>query len=173
MQQTFKIMVLGPVGVGKTSTANHLVTGNFANDYKPTIGVDIFSYESKTVDEFGQPVSLALWDTDGDLGEAIFDHYYIRGADGAVIVGDLSRPSTIAAACSLCDLFVERMPGRPIGLVLNKSDLVAEDYLPDEVRSLGTKLINGVRTSAKTGANITNEFDRLAADALRVQCAVN
>jgi GTPase SAR1 family protein len=40
-----KIMLLGEIGVGKSSIARRLVFDRFEGDYKPTIGVDVYSYD--------------------------------------------------------------------------------------------------------------------------------
>ncbi|MCB1484942.1 MAG: hypothetical protein KDJ17_08635, partial [Hyphomicrobiaceae bacterium] len=41
-----KVMLLGEIGVGKSSLARRLVFDKFEFDYKPTIGVDIYRYEA-------------------------------------------------------------------------------------------------------------------------------
>lgn len=40
-----KIMLLGPIGVGKTSLLRRLAFDRFESDYKTTIGVDIISHD--------------------------------------------------------------------------------------------------------------------------------
>ncbi len=40
-----KVMLLGEIGVGKSSLARRLVFDKFEFDYKPTIGVDIYRYD--------------------------------------------------------------------------------------------------------------------------------
>ena len=37
-------------------------------------------------------VTLIIWDIDGDFGESIFQHIYIRGASSALVIGDASEP---------------------------------------------------------------------------------
>ena len=43
-----KIMLLGEIGVGKSSIAQRLVFNRFGTDYKPTLGVDVYTYEIET-----------------------------------------------------------------------------------------------------------------------------
>ncbi len=59
-----KIMLLGEIGVGKTSIARRLVFGKFGDVYKATIGVDLYRYEvvPSPADE---PFHFLVWDTDG------------------------------------------------------------------------------------------------------------
>ena len=36
-------------------------------------------------------MSLILWDTDGNFGDAIFKHIYMKEASAALIIGDIGR----------------------------------------------------------------------------------
>ena len=45
MQATaHKVMLLGEIGVGKSSLAQRLLFNRFSGQYKPTIGVEVFRY---------------------------------------------------------------------------------------------------------------------------------
>ena len=61
-----KVMLLGEIGVGKSSLARRFVFDRFEGEYKSTIGVDILSHEIMLDD--GRVLKLMLWDTDGDFG---------------------------------------------------------------------------------------------------------
>jgi Ras-related protein Rab-5C len=125
MTRSAKIMLLGDIGVGKTSLANRFVFDQFDTDYKTTIGVNILTHDVKLpADCDDETLRFVLWDTDGDFGQALFQTSYVLGAAGAVIVADASRPGTIDHMDRLADAFEERFPGRPICCVLNKIDLV-------------------------------------------------
>ena len=78
-----KIMLLGEIGVGKSSLARRFVFDKFEADYKSTIGVDILTHDVSLAD--GQVLRLVLWDTDGDFGARIFETVYVKGASGALI----------------------------------------------------------------------------------------
>ena len=60
---TYKIVVLGDISVGKTSILSRFRYGIFEPEYMPTLGIDFFSqnlfYEDKTI-------RLILWDTAGE-----------------------------------------------------------------------------------------------------------
>ena len=119
-----KVMLLGDIGVGKSSLARRLVFGRFESEYKTTIGVDVLTHDIALGQ--GSPddrLRLILWDTDGDFGLTIFETVYVRGASGAIIVADASRPATIVKMASLARSFAERLPGRPVCSVVNKIDL--------------------------------------------------
>ena len=152
-----KIMLLGEIGVGKSSLAKRLVFDKFEFDYKPTIGVDIYRYE--VPESPTRPhTTLIIWDTDGNFSDAIFKHIYMKEAAGALIVGDLSRAPTLDAMAKLGAGFTEAFPGRHASFIVNKTDLVPEAEtapLPAQLTRSGFPLI---RTSAKTGSNVEQAF---------------
>lgn len=150
-------MLLGEIGVGKSSLARRLVFDKFEIDYKPTIGVDIYRFEVESTDT-RPAMSLILWDTDGNFGEAIFKHIYMKEAAAAVIVGDMARAPTLDSMAKLGKGFAEAFPGRHISYIVNKSDLATDPdavALPYELTRRGQSLM---RTSAKTGALVKNAF---------------
>ncbi len=152
-----KVMLLGEIGVGKSSIVQRLVFDRFDMQYKPTIGVDVYRYElPATATRPG--MVLIVWDTDGNFGELIFRHIYMREAAAAVIVADVSRPQTLETLAALEQGFREAFPGRATSLVINKLDLLAEGdeiILPEALVRPGLHLH---RTSAKTGSNIGTVF---------------
>lgn len=156
-----KVMLLGEIGVGKSSIVQRLVFDRFEMNYKPTIGVDVYRYEVPQT-ETRSAMALIVWDTDGNFGEQIFRHVYMREASAAVIVGDVTRPHTLDTMAALANGFREALPGRTLSLVLNKLDLLApgdEVRLPEALTRPGLHLH---RTSAKTGDNIKTVFSETA-----------
>jgi Ras-related protein Rab-22 len=155
-----KVMLLGAIGVGKSSLVRRLVLDRFEADYLPTIGVNIYNY--RVADAGPGPLDLIIWDTDGNFGEAIFEHSYIKGAAGAVIVADISRPATLTAMADLARGFAERLPGRTCALVVNKTDLVPDPgpgALPADVRLPSLPL---AFASAKSGVAVKDVFHDVA-----------
>ncbi len=163
----YKVMLLGEIGVGKTSLVHRLIDGEFRTDYGPTMGVDHFNYTpSAEVSGGGDDVGLVIWDTDGDFGQAIFQHAYIVGAAGGLIVDDASRPSTLKSMLTLATGCEDTVPGRPYSFVINKLDLVDDQHplvIPDALAN-SKRLF---QTSAKTGINVTKAFDDTAATIIR------
>jgi len=155
-----KIMLLGDIGVGKTSLVRRLVFKTFTADYKATLGVDIYTYELSE-NRYHPEVSLAIWDVDGDFGPGIFKHIYIKGASAALILADITRMQTQSSAVNLSRLFETSLPGRPFKVIMNKTDLLEGapgDVLAD-FKALG---IDTSRTSAKSGENVEAAFSSLA-----------
>ncbi|MBS0241668.1 MAG: hypothetical protein JSS20_05780 [Proteobacteria bacterium] len=158
-----KLLLLGEIGVGKTSLVRRLVHDELPTDYRATMGVDLYRYEMNGIGADGrQSLELVLWDLDGNYGQSIFQHVYSRGASGALIVGDLMRRTTLEHMVALADGFVAAMPSRQFCFALNKIDLFGEpqdEVLPERLRSARQPLI---WTSAKTSVNVHNAFKQIA-----------
>jgi GTPase SAR1 family protein len=157
-----KILLLGEIGVGKTSIARRLVLDKFDTVYKATIGTDVYRYEV-TPSPTDEPFHCVVWDTDGNFGDTIFRHVYAKQADAAVIIGDVTRPSTIDAIAQLGEGFMEAFPGRPMAYVVNKLDMLAEGHEPELPGSIQIAGIPIVLTSAKTGHHVREAFQGIAA----------
>ena len=106
-----KIMLLGEIGVGKSSIARRLVFDKFEMQYTPTIGVDVYRYIVPVPE--GGTHNLIVWDTDGNYAEAIFRHVYMRQASAALVVADIARPETMCTQRSSRRDFASRCPGVP------------------------------------------------------------
>lgn len=160
-----KVMLLGEIGVGKSSLVKRLVFDRFENDYKPTLGVDVYRYDVPASDD-REPLTLIIWDTDGNFGDAMFRHVYMKEAAGAFIIGDVTRRATLDTVLRLSQGFREHFPGRYEALIVNKLDLAAGEPLdlPEEL-SAGRPGV--YHTSAMTGENVQHAFHEAAATILR------
>ncbi|MCL6709021.1 hypothetical protein M8R20_18720 [Pseudomonas sp. R2.Fl] len=155
---TAKVMLLGDMGVGKTSILHRLVYDRFDGQYKSTLGVDILGYDvpSRSTGE-GEAMRLVLWDTDGDFGTRIFETVYVAGASAAIIVSDVTRPQTIRRMAELTQAFEARFPGRPYKALVNKVDIAEDAGRIDELAQSKVDLV-----SAKNGTGIAESFADLA-----------
>ena len=152
-----KVLLLGDVGVGKSSLANRLAFNTFDGTYKTTIGVDVVSHEldlGETCD-FAS-LRLVLWDTDGDFGQKIFSTVYATGSVAAVIVADATRPATFDKLQGLAAEFNRRLPGRPMRAIINKIDLVEPGARNFLVPDLHADEI--CYCSARTGEGVAQMF---------------
>ena len=161
-----KLMLLGEIGVGKSSLARRLVLDRFDGEYLPTIGVDVYPYRIPE-DVVPEPISLAVWDTDGNFGQAIFEHVYIKQASAALIVGDVMRPATLETMPRLAAGFLAALPGRYVAYVVNKLDLLPPGDVPELPGALTEDGPPLVRTSALTGDNVRQLFHDAARTILR------
>jgi len=162
---TAKVMLLGDMGVGKTSIMHRLVHDRFDGEYMTTLGVEILSYDVAAGGN--QPTRLVLWDTDGDFGARIFETVYVVGASAAIIVSDVTRPQTVTHMVELAHGFESNFPGRPYRALVNKVDLAEGEACAELLGDLAPSAIKFV--SAKTGAGIAEAFAELAATVRRRQ----
>ncbi|MGY2809742.1 Rab family GTPase [Bradyrhizobium sp. USDA 4506] len=156
---TAKVMLLGDMGVGKTSILYRLIYNRFEGQYKSTLGVEILSHDVAPADG-SDPTRLVLWDTDGDFGTQIFDTVYVTGASAAIIVSDVTRPQTVTRMVELVRGFEERFPGRPYRALLNKIDLPEAAGSAGAIAGLAKSSVKSV--SAKTGVGIAESFIEVA-----------
>lgn len=117
-------------------------------------------------------MKLSLWDTAGQETYKSITRSYFRGASGALLVFDITRPSTFTACAQwLQDLRQIAEEGIVIILVGNKSDLVANDA--DVERKRVTKddaeewcrlnnVTRYVETSARSGEGVERAFLEVA-----------
>ncbi|XP_075054012.1 ras-related protein Rab-38 [Mixophyes fleayi] len=124
-EHLYKILVIGDLGVGKTSIIKRYVHQNFSPHYRATIGVDfalkVLSWDSDTV------VRLQLWDIAGQERFGNMTRVYYREAVGAFIVFDVTRPATFEAVTKWkedLDSKLTLSSGLPVAAVLlaNKCD---------------------------------------------------
>uniref|UniRef100_A0A8C2WW66 Ras-related protein Rab n=1 Tax=Cyclopterus lumpus TaxID=8103 RepID=A0A8C2WW66_CYCLU len=130
MQQEllFKVLVIGDLGVGKTSIIKRYVHQIFSQHYRATIGVDfalkVLQWNNDTV------IRLQLWDIAGQERYGNMTRVYYREAVGALVVFDVTRASTFDAVLKWKDDLDSKVTlnhGRPVPAVLlaNKCDQLA------------------------------------------------
>lgn len=163
-----KILLVGEVGVGKTSIARRLVFDKYGDIYAATIGVDIYRYEVLP-SPGGVPFQFLVWDTDGSYGEGIFRQVYAKQAQAALAIGDISRPSTLETMFRLAALFAETAPGRFIAHIVNKTDLADAETIAGVRARLDASKVPHAMTSAKEGTQVREAFARAAVEILKLE----
>lgn len=111
--------------MGKTSILNQFALKTFSQHYKATIGADFLEKEV-TVD--GETVSLQIWDTAGQERFQSLGVSFYRGADGCVLVYDLTATTSFESVAQWREEFMSQAALRdpahfPIVLLGNKADL--------------------------------------------------
>jgi len=158
-----KIVLIGAIGVGKTSLVRRLVHREFHSEYLATVGFDIYTYTaSGAATGLQHDVNLVIWDSDGELDSGIFDTPIIKGASGAVIIGDVVRRSSQEDMARLAEGCRKHLAGRELVFILNKADLTDGNpppVPPADLTRFGNKLF---WTSAKTGDNVDQTFAAIA-----------
>ncbi|GJV95246.1 Ras-related protein RabC2a-like protein [Tanacetum coccineum] len=88
---SFKILVIGDSGVGKSSLLLSFISTSGEQHVSPTIGVD-FKMKMLTVE--GKRLKLTIWDTAGQERFGTLTSSYYRGAHGIILVYDVTRRET-------------------------------------------------------------------------------
>lgn len=154
-----KIVMLGAFGVGKTSLVRRFISNEFSEDYLSTIGVRV---EKAIIQREGVELELLIWDLAGHDEFAKLQITYLRGASGAILVGDSTRAWTLQKAQEMRDELSPHLPNTPWQYVLSKTDLPADLMLSDAIESTGFSTEDLTRTSAKTGEAVLSAFNLLA-----------
>lgn len=82
-EYAFKILVIGPAAVGKSSLIRRFINNKFSLQYQFTIGVD---FMTKIVEyEPDQIARLAIWDIGGQDRFKMLRRNFYDGAHGALV----------------------------------------------------------------------------------------
>jgi small GTP-binding protein len=117
-----KICVIGAFGVGKTSLIRRYVLNQFSPDYQATLGVNIYKFSDRVEAPGGgeETINEIIWDIEGAQEGADLVDTYLRGAAGALVVGDVTREDAVDSMVQHATRFQGVQPGRPVVFALNK-----------------------------------------------------
>lgn len=85
---TFKLIILGDSGVGKSNILSQYISHIFQKDSKSTVGVEFGSKQIKLNDKV---INLEIWDTAGQERYRSITSSYYKGSKGAFIVFDVTN----------------------------------------------------------------------------------
>ncbi|XP_051542102.1 ras-related protein Rab-38-like [Myxocyprinus asiaticus] len=159
-EHLFKILVIGDLGVGKTSIIKRYVHQTFSTNYRATIGVD---FALKVLNWDSETVRLQLWDIAGQERFGNMTRVYYREAMGAFIVYDVTRPTTFEAVSKWKEdldskLILSNGQGIATVLLANKCDQ-NRDFLTNSGLKMDqyckeNGFVGWFETSAKENINI-------------------
>ncbi len=150
-----KVCLLGDGGVGKTSLIRRYVFDSFSDDYIMSFGTKV---TKKVIELEGVDLTLMIWDILGQQAQKSLHAAYYNGANGALVVGDVTREATLKHMPEWVEDFRRVVGDRPIIPLGNKSDLeekVSSSLLDEVAGALGSSLR---MTSAKTGRGVQESF---------------
>ncbi|KAG0172491.1 Ras- protein Rab11D [Apophysomyces sp. BC1015] len=117
----FKLVLIGDSGVGKSNLLSRFTTNEFNLESKSTIGVE---FATKNIEIDKSTIKAQIWDTSGQERYRAITGAYYRGAVGALLVYDITRPSSFQNVMHwLKELRDHADPNIVIMLVGNKLDL--------------------------------------------------
>ena len=154
---SFKIIVIGDSGVGKSCLTSKAVKNMFIEFYQATIGFEFLTYNLKMNDTI---VKLQIWDTCGqEVYRSLISNFYRNSSLAILIYAINNKESFNNIENWLKDLKNEATKDIRIMLIGNKCDLENERVISkDEGENFKDE--NNIdcfmETSAKTGVNAKN-----------------
>ncbi|MHA1978951.1 MAG: Rab family GTPase [Candidatus Hodarchaeales archaeon] len=175
IKHVLKILLLGDGAVGKTSLILRFIENKFKEEYSVSLGVDFLTKKIHFIDEDGttRSVSLQVWDIAGQARHVSYSHLYLKGALGALYVFDLTRKETLDQIQNRWQIQALKASPKHIGILIgNKADLkrnraISKSHLSQIAASM--HVIDLIETSAKTGENVNEAFQRLTTEILNVK----
>lgn len=160
-----KVCLLGDFAVGKTSLVRRFVYDLFDEKYISTIGVKVSrkTVAVPTEDRSVVELTMMLWDLAGSEDFSQMRGSYLRGAAGAILVCDLTRPESLTALADYrADL--RRVSAEAMLIVVaNKCDSSEQSLLLHQVEAAAAAMnARCYITSARTGENVEEMFRHLA-----------
>ena len=158
---TYKVILLGLRGVGKTSISFHLIDNEFIQS-SPTISLDLANYQVKVNDKI---IQIQLWDTCGNEEFAEKTQNLFINTKLAILVYALNDRKSFEDIKKWYNILRNRTMGFMTFLIANKKDLEEERQVQEYE---GEMLKNEygfnyfLETSAKSGFNITQLLEKIA-----------
>jgi len=159
----YKVIVIGDPAVGKTSLLTKFAKNQFEEKYLPTVGVNILKEPINLSED--TIVNLMFWDVAGQPQFYMLHRPYFNGADGVILVFDVTRSSTFSNVNNWWNSAVKYgLSGVPRILIGNKIDLKDERKIILPMAEHLSEKLNApyLETSALTGENVKLIFQKIA-----------
>jgi len=161
---TYKVVIFGDAGTGKTTLTQRFLTNLFKSDSKMTIGVD---FEVKSLEINEKKVKLQIWDFGGEERFRFLLPTYVRGANGALFMYDVTNYSSLAHIDDWLLIVKKEIRSEdqfPVIVVGGKADLVDDREISGEegINISKSRGVDGfIECSSKTGENVEETFQAL------------
>lgn len=160
---SFKIIIIGDSGVGKSSLTLKATKDKFQEFYTATVGFEFFSFNVLINDTM---IKLQIWDTCGqEVYRSLISSFYKNSALAMVVYSIDNEDSFRHIDYWIKELKNESNPDTKILLIGNKSDLEDKRCVNEEDAQKFAKdneISEVFEASAKTGFNAKNVFVRAA-----------
>ena len=156
---SFKMIVVGDAGVGKSCLTSKASKGIFEETYAATIGFEFLAFNVKINDKV---VNLQIWDTCGqEIYRSLISSFYKNSSLAMMVYAINNKESFTHIESWLKEVKLQSNPDVKIFLIGNKSDLEEERKVSKEEANI-FKEENGINffseTSAKSGINAKEVF---------------
>jgi GTP-binding nuclear protein Ran len=156
---TFKLLLVGDGGVGKTTFVKRHKTGEFEKKYIATVGVEVHPMTFYTN---RGPLTFNVWDTAGqEKFGGLRDGYYIQG-QCAILMFDVTSRTTYKNIPTWHRDIIRVCENIPIVLVGNKVDVNDRKVKPKHITFHRKKNLQYYDISAKSNYNFEKPFLWLA-----------
>jgi small GTP-binding protein len=157
---TFKCIVAGDGGTGKTTLINRYMTNKFSVDTKVTIGAGFYT---KTLEIEDALIKLQIWDFGGEKRFRFILPTYCKGAHGVIMAFDLTRLPTLVGLDEWIDIIKKNADNPKIILIGTKLDLgqMVDDNTIQEFIEKNKEIASVYKTSSKTGENVEEVFAQM------------
>ncbi|KAJ5072101.1 ras gtpase-related [Anaeramoeba ignava] len=155
---SYKVVVVGGGGVGKSALTVQLIHAQFIEEYEPTIE-DMYQ---KQVEIDNKICRMEIIDTAGQEEYSLMRDTYLRSGDGFMIVYAVNARESFDEVSKYRDyiLKTKEVPSYPMVIIANKSDLVNERDVSVEEGTDLAKIFGCpfLETSAKNRINVEEAF---------------
>ena len=160
---SFKIIVVGDSGVGKSCLTMKGTKNHYEESYSPTVGFEFFTFNIRINDK---NIKLQIWDTCGqELYRSLITNFY-RNTSLAIMVYAINVKETFEdIEMWLRELRAHSSPDAKVFLIGNKIDLESQREVKKEDAEAYGKQNNidlFMEASAKTGINAQLVFIKAA-----------
>lgn len=160
-----KLLLIGDSAVGKSSLLLRFAEDSFNASFISTIGVD---FKTRNVDLDGETVKLSIWDTAGQERFRTITAAYYRGANGIVLVYDITSEASFNSIRSWIRNIEEHASDSVCKILVgNKADMEDKRAVPmSRGQALAKEFnIKFYETSAKADMNVEDAFLSIAREA--------
>jgi len=164
-----KILTIGESGVGKTCILLRYTDNKFIKHHLTTIGID---YKTKDVNINGKSIKLKIWDTAGQERFRNITQQYYKGADGIVLVFDLTDRNSFEKIREWMKQIQSYTQRDSIAIVLlgNKCDAENKAVSSKEANDIATEYkMKFFETSAMNNINIEESFKELSTEIMKIK----
>ena len=162
--ESFKVVLVGESGVGKTSIITQFIEQTFQEDIQSTTG-GTFSTKSVVCDG-GKVLKFEIWDTAGQEKYRSLTTMFYKDANAAVMVYDVTRADSFEEIKNYWSNQIKDNSPENIILAIaaNKSDLIEQETVDEGEARNFAKELNAifVTTSAKSSEGINSLFEEIA-----------
>jgi small GTP-binding protein len=160
---SFKMIVIGDAGVGKSCLTNRASKNKYTSDYSPTVGFEFLTFTT-TIDN--KIIKLQIWDTCGqEVYRSLITNFYRNASLAMLVYAINSRESFLHINQWLKEVRIQSHPDVKIILIGNKQDLDDErtvTYEEAQKFKEENQILYFEETSAKTGINSKEVFTEAA-----------